>query len=428
MAVTRAQITNLQKQTVTEIQKFFSEQLTLYKALKTNRLAEHIRWDDNLQLEIPAQFRLKGAPQGMGYSDTNIPLKHADAAMATAKHIYNVAGIINSLRYDKLIEMLNDVQALKLIGRLTASQWDTFMHQCNIAQHVGVNGRVCAKVTNSDGGSVLTVPAGEDYTLLYEGLAVEFNDSGQPGFSFTDGTFNAGYYGVISDITENNDGTVSVTCVRTDGSTPAAFTAAHSEQPLYMVSCYARLPQGFADFRAVGNTIGGAVRAGRYNPVVIDASGDTFFQNNPFRAIHEMRLRINRKGRFKVDTLYTDSYTFAWLCDKLSASIQRDNTVEMVGFSTNVRLISSKKENDLYLVDDPDAPLGNIDLFPSKNVWIATLGKDEPGYVDDGEYHAQRVPGYLVNEIAIWWLLQVGLYDLGQWGCFKNCHKLFMGK
>ena len=419
--ITRSQITDLQKAKFTEIQKFFPEMLTLVRALKTNKIGKHITWNDNLQLDIPGQYRMTGAPQGLAYNDSSVPLKHADAAMSTAKFTYNDAGLLNSMRYDKKIERLNDVQALKLINRTLTSQWDTFMHQANIAFHAGQNGQVCAQATNAAGGSVITIPAGVDGNQLYEGLAVEFYDSGQAGFNFTTGAFNGGYYGIITTIVENADGSLSCTCVQTDGTTAAAFTAAHALQPLYMVSCYGRLPQGFADFRTKDITMGGATRAGRHNPIVIDASQDALFQANPYRAIHEMRLRVNRKGAYKCDTVYTDSYTFSYLCDKLKDSIRRDNTKEMVGFSTNVQI-----SKDLFMVEDPDAPLGNIDVFPSKNVWIAPLGSDEPEYVDQGEYHSQRVAGWMLNEVAIWWLLQMGLYDMGQWGNFKNVHKLFM--
>lgn len=421
--LTRAQITNLQQEVLTKIQEPWSKETKLLNMLQSNKINDRISsWNGNLQLGVPMDYQMTGSIQGHAYNDSNVYLQNAAQSAQTDKNTFNVAGVLHTFVYDKILQELNDAEAKSVLRRRIISQAETYRKLLNMVMYNGTNGLVVSKATNAAGGSDITIPAGVDSHLVYIGMAVEFNDSGQPGWNGSSG-LNSGYYGIVTAITENAAaGTVTLTCKRYDLSTAAAFTVAHTEQPLYLLGTYAKLPYGLRDLWTKNNTIGSIDRSTytRYNPLTVSADDVEAFRTDPFRYLYEMCLRINARGPYKVDTIWTDSLTASWLASKIKQSrslVTEYKGEKLLGFSPNIALT-----REIGIIDDIDMPYGNIVLLPSKNLWIAPLSSDRPTPMDP-EDEGLRLGGRFAGEIGLKWFYQFGLYVLQQIGAVTDCDK-----
>ncbi|MDQ7798532.1 MAG: hypothetical protein RDU76_06275 [Candidatus Edwardsbacteria bacterium] len=420
--LTRAQVTNIMQEVRREAIPLYNSENKLSKLLKTNRINEKVaNWNGNKQLVIEGQGLHTGALQGGLHTTSNIYLQNAAQAAVADAVTYNVAQYLYSLRYDWLLKKLKDTSGANMLKKQIKTAWASLNKMMNIAHYVGYACQVCAKATNSPGGSSITIPAGTQINHLFEGLAVEFADSGQPGWNGSSG-LNTGYYGIISTITENDNGTVTLACVQSDLSTGAAFTAAHAEQPLYMLGSHNLLPYGMVDLYTKDNTIGSKTRTGRTNPISISADDDKTIYEKPSMAIRNLKRRVNVRGNFKCDVVLIGSQTNDFFYDKTFADRQR---YPMDGEKTLLAMEPDwKVDKDLSVVVDPDMPEGVAIVMPSKNLWVAPLADDEPDYMDSEE-GGLRVPGQAVGEIAIWHPMQMGLYDLGQIGVLTDIEKYF---
>lgn len=412
--ISRAQVLELMKEVMVEATDYFSSEHKMGKLLQSNKINSKIAsWDGNKQLTIPGLKPMTGSIQGAGATDTDIALQYPAQLVRTLQQVYSHAIVFHSFRYDSLLAKLKDGAGVNQLRRTIKLGWTTFHKLLNVAHSVGYSAQVCAKATNSAGGSTITIPAGTDYSQLFEGMAVEFCDSGEEGWN-EDGTaetLNAGYYGIITAITENSDGTVSLTCVRSDLSTAAAFTAAHTEQPLYLLASHNKLPYGVNDLITEGNTIAGISRSSRTNPIIVDARTNEMARTKPARAIHELAARTNKRGTFKCNVVYCAPLTASWLYDKtFTDRIRYEQQDKKLGFTPEFAI-----STQLPVIVDPDFEEGKIIVLPAENLFLAPLVDDVPTYMDD-DTQGIRVPGRASNEIVVWWPFQMGLYDLGQIG------------
>lgn len=417
--ITRAQLLELTKEVMVEAVEYFNSAHKLGRMLQSNKINSKIAsWNGQKQLTIPGLKPMTGSIQGATATDTNVALQYPAQAVRTLQQVYNHAIVFHSFRYDSILSKLKDGAGVNELRRTIKLGWTTFHKLLNIAHNVGYSAQVCAKATNSAGGSTITIPAGTDTSQLFEGLAVEFCDSGEEGWN-EDGTaltLNAGYYGIITSIVENADGTTTLTCVRNDLSTGAAFTAAHTEQPLYMLASHNALPYGVTDLITESNTIAGISRSGRTNPVIVDATTNVMSREKPARALHELAARINKRGTFTCNVVYCGALTAAWLYDKtFTDRIRYDQQGKKLGFTPEFAISSQ-----LPVVVDPDFEEGKILVLPAENLFLAPLVDDTPSYLDSDDAAGIRVPGFAANEIVIWWPFQMGLYDLGQIGAITN--------
>lgn len=395
-------------------------ELTIYNALMSKGFhadgqtlrTDFARWDpQSHKLVVPLQFQMKGAPSGYLGTATSKYLETAAQKPSGSVTNYDFAGFAHGLQYDPILEKLDAASGDEktYVRFLLTSQMETFKNLLNILMIGGYYAKLIPSgVTWNTGTGQFTVDAGQSVQRLYIGLGVQGTDA--VSTVIASGTLAANYYGIISAIAENADGSTTVTVQTAAEGTGSVSSVGGSG--CYVLGCYSVSPWGLDDFvDATGNTVGDRARTGVYVPVSKKAADITGFYDNPAKGITDVALKVwrNTSHGVSINMAMMSQNTANWFYSKYQDRMRKyDDKVKQFGFVSSWGIT----ENIGVFISDYIAD-GEMYLFDSNNMGITTLpGKFGPEYADPSE-SGIRVAGQLVNETALAFYYQMYMGHLG---------------